>query len=59
MLVMTSKIKIKAIALILTAVFILTACGQKRPLYLPEEPATNTRSSNSETSPTDADQGKP
>ena len=31
----------KAIGLALLAVFILTACGQKRALYLPEEPNEN------------------
>jgi len=49
--------KIKAIGLTLLAVFILTACGQKRALYLPEVPTTNTTPS-SEPSTESVEQGK-
>ena len=55
---MASRIKIQPIGLAILAVFILTACGQKRPLYLPEEPTTNTTTPDSEPSTKSAEQGK-
>lgn len=55
---MANKIKFKAIGLYLLALFMLTACGQKRPLYLPEEPTTNNTAPDSETSTETAEQGK-
>lgn len=38
---MVNRVKVKAIGLSLLVIFIFTACGQKRALYLPEKPATN------------------
>ena len=55
---MVKRIKIKPIGLALLAVVILTACGQKRALYLPEEPTTNTTTPDSEPSTKSAEQGK-
>ena len=55
---MVNGIKMKTIGLALLAVFILTACGQKRPLYLPEEPATNNTTPDSEPSNESTEQGK-
>lgn len=55
---MANRIKIKAIGLTLLAVFILTACGQKRALYLPEEPATNNTAPDSQPSVESAEKGK-
>ncbi|WP_157828155.1 lipoprotein [Paraglaciecola sp. MB-3u-78] len=55
---MANRINIKSIGLALLAVFLLTACGQKRPLYLPEEPATNTTTTDSEPSTEPTVQGK-
>ena len=55
---MANRIKMKAIGLALLAVFILTACGQKRALYLPEEPATNTNTPGSAPSTASTEQGK-
>jgi len=50
--------KMKAIGLVILAVFILSACGQKRALYLPEGPASNNTKPDSETSIESADKGK-
>ena len=47
---MVNRIKMKVIGLALLAVLVLTACGQKRDLYLPEAPVTNTTPSDSEPS---------
>jgi predicted small lipoprotein YifL len=55
---MANKMKMKPIGLALLAVVLLTACGQKLPLFLPEEPATNNTSSDSEPSTESAEQGK-
>jgi predicted small lipoprotein YifL len=55
---MANRIKMKAIGIALLAVVILTACGQKRPLYLPEEPVTNNTTSDSEPLTESAEQGK-
>ena len=55
---MVKRIKIKPIGLALLAVVILTACGQKRALYLPEEPVTNNTTPNSESSLETGEQGK-
>ncbi|MEP1448712.1 MAG: lipoprotein [Paraglaciecola sp.] len=44
---MTNKAKFKAMGVTLLAVLVLTACGQKRALYLPEEPTTNSSSQDS------------
>jgi predicted small lipoprotein YifL len=55
---MAIRMKIKAICLVLLAVFILTACGQKRALYLPEEPISNNTKPDSKTSIESAEQGK-
>ena len=57
-IVMANRIKIKLIGLTLLAVFALCACGQKRPLYLPEEPAINTSTPDSEPSTESTEQGK-
>ena len=54
---MANRIKIKTVGVALLAVFILSACGQKRPLYLPEEPATNNTAPDSEPSIESAQQG--
>tara|TARA_R110002167_G_scaffold72662_2_gene204119 strand:- start:1040 stop:1210 length:171 start_codon:yes stop_codon:yes gene_type:complete len=55
---MANRIKVKAIGLSLVAIFILTACGQKRALYLPEEPATNNTSQDSQDASESAEEGK-
>jgi predicted small lipoprotein YifL len=55
---MVKRIKIKPIGLALLAVVILTACGQKRALYLPEEPFTNNTPPHSEPSTESGEQGK-
>ena len=55
---MVNGIKMKTIGLALLAVFILTACGQKRPLYLPKEPVTNNTTPDSEPLTESAQQGK-
>ena len=55
---MANRIKMKAVGLASLAVVILTACGQKRPLYLPEEPVTNNTTPDSEPSNESAEQGK-
>ena len=39
---MSIRTKLNAIGLALLGVFVLTACGQKRALYLPKKPSTNT-----------------
>jgi predicted small lipoprotein YifL len=55
---MANRMKIKAIGLTLLAVFILTACGQKRDLYLSEEPSSNITQPDSETTTEPAEKGK-
>ena len=55
---MANRIRIKAIGLALLAIFILTACGQKLPLYLPEEPTSNNTTPDSVPSTESAEQGK-
>ena len=55
---MVKRIKIKPIGLALLAVVILTACGQKRALYLPEELVTNNTTPHSEPLNKSDDQGK-
>ena len=55
---MANRIKIKAVGLGLLAVFILTACGQKRALSLPEEPVSNNTKPGSETSIESTEKGK-
>lgn len=55
---MANRMKIKVIGLTVIAVFILAACGQKRALYLPEEPVINTTTQDSESSTESAEQGK-
>jgi predicted small lipoprotein YifL len=55
---MANRIKMKAIGLALLAVFTLTACGQKRALYLPEEPTLNNTKPDSEPSTESVEQGK-
>jgi predicted small lipoprotein YifL len=58
MVVMANRMKMKAIGLTLLAVFILTACGQKRALYLLEEPVTNNTIPDSVPSTEPTEQGK-
>jgi predicted small lipoprotein YifL len=58
MVVMANKMKIKAIGLALLGVFILTACGQKRDLYLPEDPVSNNTKPSSQTTTELAEKGK-
>jgi predicted small lipoprotein YifL len=53
-----NRIKMKAICLTLMAVFILAACGQKIDLYMPEEPATNNTSPDSQPAIESAEKGK-
>ena len=55
---MANRLKIKAIGLALLVVIMLTACGQKRALYLPEEPISNNTKPDSEPSTESAEQGK-
>jgi len=55
---MVNRKQMKAICLALLVVFISTACGQKRALYLAEEPVTNTTTPNSEPSTESTEQGK-
>ena len=54
---MAIRIKMNAIGLTLLAVFLLTGCGQKRPLYLPEEPTSNTTTPDSNPSTESVEQG--
>lgn len=54
---MANRMKLKTIGLVSLAVVILTACGQKLPLYLPKEPATNTPTPDLEPSTNSAEQG--
>jgi|TARA_B110000240_G_C13428652_1_gene422707 predicted small lipoprotein YifL len=58
MVVMANKMKIKAIGLVLLGVFILTACGQKRDLYLPEDPVSNNTTTGSKTTTELAEKGR-
>jgi len=55
---MANRIKMQAIGLTLLAVLMLTACGQKRALYLPEEPATNNTPPDSQPAIESAEKGK-
>ena len=55
---MANKINVKRIGLTLLAAFMLTACGQKSALYLPEEPVTNNTIPDSELSTESVEQGK-
>jgi predicted small lipoprotein YifL len=55
---MANRVKIKLISLALLVVITLTACGQKRPLYLLEEPAINSTTPDSEPLTESAEQGK-
>jgi len=55
---MANKMKIKAIGFALLGVFILTACGQKRDLYLPEDPVSNNTKPSSQTTTELAEKGK-
>ena len=55
---MANRTKIKSTGLALFAIVILTACGQKHPLYLPEEPVTNNTTPDSEPSTESGEQGK-
>ena len=55
---MVKRIKFNVIGLALLVVFVLTACGQKRALYLPEKPSTNTTIPDSKTSTQSAEEGK-
>lgn len=55
---MANRIKFKTLGTFLLAVLLLTACGQKRALYLPEEPATNNTSQDSQPSIESTEEGK-
>jgi predicted small lipoprotein YifL len=55
---MANRLKFKVLGTFLLAVVILTACGQKRALYLPEEPATNNTSQDSQPPIGSAEEGK-
>ena len=55
---MVNRIKMTAIGLTLLAVFVLTACGQKRALYLPEEPTLNNTQSDAAPSTEPDEQGE-
>ncbi|MBU3005110.1 LPS translocon maturation chaperone LptM [Paraglaciecola arctica] len=55
---MTNKVKFKAMGVTLLVVLLLTACGQKRALYLPEEPATNNSSQDSQPSTESTEKGE-
>jgi predicted small lipoprotein YifL len=55
---MVNVAKMKVIGLVLLGVFVLTACGQKLALYLPEEPTTNNTTTDSEPSTESAERGK-
>ena len=55
---MTNKLKINALGLSLLVVFLLSACGQKRALYLPENPQSNNPTTDSEKSAEPAVEGK-
>ena len=55
---MANRIKMQAIGLTLLAVLMLAACGQKRALYLPEEPATNNTSADSQPAIESTEKGK-
>jgi predicted small lipoprotein YifL len=55
---MENRMKMKAIGLALLAVFILTACGQKRALHIPEEPTSSNTKPDLEPSTESTEQGK-
>jgi predicted small lipoprotein YifL len=55
---MAKTIKLNTIGFALLVVFLLTACGQKRALYLPEKPSTNTATPDSKASTQSAKEGK-
>jgi predicted small lipoprotein YifL len=55
---MLNRTKLSVIGLALLAVLILTACGQKRALYLPEKPSANTATPDSKVSTQSAEEGK-
>jgi predicted small lipoprotein YifL len=55
---MAHRAKFKALSAFLLAVLLLTACGQKRALYLPEEPSKNNNSQDSQPSNESAEEGK-
>ena len=55
---MSIRTKLNAIGLALLGVFVLTACGQKRALYLPEKPITNTTVPDSKVPAQSAEEGK-
>ncbi|MGS2722011.1 LPS translocon maturation chaperone LptM [Paraglaciecola aestuariivivens] len=42
---MMSMLKVRQIALLCIALLFVSACGQKRPLYLPDAPEKNTQTS--------------
>ena len=55
---MPNTTKLNATGLALLMVFVLTACGQKRALYLPERPSINTVIPDSKTPTQSAEEGK-
>jgi predicted small lipoprotein YifL len=55
---MANRINVKLVGLALLAVFMLTACGQKSALYLPEEPVTNNTIPDSTPSTESVEEGK-
>ena len=55
---MAKIIKFNVIGLALLVVFVLTACGQKRALYLPEKPSTNTTKPDLKISTQSTEEGK-
>lgn len=52
-----STTKIKLISVALTAALVLSACGQKGPLYLPSEPTSNQPTEGAELPTDSAEQG--
>jgi predicted small lipoprotein YifL len=54
---MANKMKVNQIGLTLLALLMLSACGQKRALYLPEEPTSNNTIPDSEPTKESVEQG--
>lgn len=55
---MSFPVKIRSTSLFVLTLILLTACGQKRALYLPEQPESNVPSQNTKTAIQTDDQGK-
>lgn len=54
---MVNRFKLVALMITLITIISLAACGQKRALYLPEEPVSNNTERDSEITPDTTEQG--